>query len=145
MARIEKEIFVNAPVEKVFARTDDPNNAVEDMAGTSEVKDISGQGLGMRFTQVHKVFGKKIDYQCEIVEYEPPERKVIHFKGGALEGNNTILTEEQDGGTKLTFVSEFNVPIPLIGKLAESVAVKLVSQDYDLTLANLKAHCEAEA
>lgn len=144
MARIEKEIFVNAPVEKVFARMDDPNNAVEDMAGTSEVKDISGQGLGMRWTQVHKTFGKKIDVQCEVVEYESNKRKVTHFKGGGLEGNSTVSTEEQDGGTKLTFVIEFNVPIPLIGKLAESVAVKLVSQDYESTLANLKAHCEAE-
>ena len=45
--------------------------------------------------------------------------------------------------TSTTFKVEYTVPIPVLGKLAEAVIVKMNDREGDLILANLKARMEA--
>ena len=43
----------------------------------------------------------------------------------------------------MTFEIEYTVPVPVLGKLAEAVIVKMNEREGDLVLANLKARMEA--
>jgi len=47
-----------------------------------------------------------------------------------------------DEGTKLTITTEYKVPIPLLGKLAESIIVKMNENEQEVVLANVKAMME---
>jgi len=53
------------------------------------------------------------------------------------------MFQPEAGGTKVTFEVEYTVPIPLLGKLAEAIIVKMNDREGDLILANLKARMEA--
>ena len=46
--------------------------------------------------------------------------------------------------TKATFVAEYTVPVPLLGKLAESLIVKQNEREAEMLLANVKARMEAQ-
>jgi hypothetical protein len=48
----------------------------------------------------------------------------------------------QDGGTGVTVLLEYTVPIPVLGKLAEAFIVKQNDHEGDVLLANLKARME---
>jgi hypothetical protein len=43
----------------------------------------------------------------------------------------------------VTFVAEYVVPVPLLGRLAEAVIVKVNEHETETLLANLKATMEA--
>ena len=54
----------------------------------------------------------------------------------------TWLYEPVDEGTRVTVNCEYNVPIPFLRKMAESMIVKSNEKDAETFLANLKARLE---
>ena len=143
MAKAEKTITINAPVEKVFSYIDEASNLPEIWPSLVEVTDVqrlSNGGRSDRF--VYKMAGIRLKGTSEDIEYIPNQRIVTKTKGGA-ESTQTWLFQPEAGGTKVTFKVEYTVPIPVLGKLAEAVIVKMNDREGDLILANLKARMEA--
>ena len=60
-----------------------------------------------------------------------------------IESHFVWTYEPENGGTRLTVDIEYKVPVPLLGKLAESFILKQNDQEGDALLANLKARMEA--
>jgi hypothetical protein len=52
------------------------------------------------------------------------------------------MFQPEAGGTKVTLEGEYTVPIPVLGKLAEAIIVKMNEHEVELILANLKARME---
>ena len=48
-----------------------------------------------------------------------------------------------NGGTQIDLDINYEVPVPLLGKLAEKVIVKMNDNEIDTMLANIKAVTEA--
>jgi uncharacterized membrane protein len=143
MAKIEKAITINAPVEKVFGYVDEPTNLPEIWSSIVEVKDVQrlpNGGTSFRF--VYKMAGVRLEVTSEDIEHIPNQRVVSKTKGG-IESTFTWTFQPEAGGTKVTAESEYSVPIPLLGKLAEAFIVKLNENEAELVLANLKARMEA--
>jgi uncharacterized membrane protein len=143
MAKIEKAITINAPVEKVFGYVDEPTNLPEIWSSIVEVKDVQrlpNGGTSFRF--VYKMAGVRLEVTSEDIEHIPNQRVVSKTKGG-IESTFTWTFQPEAGGTKVTAESEYSVPIPLLGKLAEAFIVKLNENEAELVLANLKAIMEA--
>ena len=59
-----------------------------------------------------------------------------------MESTQTWTFQSKADGTKVTFGVEYTVPIPLLGKLAEAIVVRMNGREGDLLLANLKARME---
>ncbi len=97
-------------------------------------------GNSLRF--VFKMAGMRFEGTGEDVEYILNQRTVTKSEGG-IDSTITMTFQPEAGGTKVTFEAEYTVPIPLLGKLAEAVIVKLNENEADLLLANLKARLEA--
>ena len=53
------------------------------------------------------------------------------------------MLQPEDDGTKVTFTAEYTVPIPVLGKLAEAIIVRMNDHEGDIVVANLKARMEA--
>ena len=86
--------------------------------------------------------GVRLKGSTRTLEFVPNQRFVEETKGG-LESVLTWTFEPEDGGTRLTVATEYKVPIPVLGRMAEALILKMNDQEGDLVLANLKARMEA--
>lgn len=142
MARIEKSIKINAPVEKVFEFAI-PENLPEiwpSLVEVSNVKELPNGGYSWDF--VYKMAGMRFNGSSKHTEFVLNDRTVSETTGG-IEATITWLYQSEDGGTKLTTIADYKIPVPLLGKLAESFIVKFNENESETILANLKARMEA--
>ena len=143
MAKVEKAIIISAPVEKVFGYIDDPTNQPEIWPSLVEMKDVQrlpNGGTSARW--VYKMAGMRFQGTSEDTERVANQRIVTKTKGG-VESTQTWIFQPEAGGTRVSFKVEYTVPIPLLGKLAEAVIVKMNEREVELLLANLKVRMEA--
>jgi len=143
MATIKKSIKINAPVEKVFEYANKPENLPEIWPSMIEAKDIQPlPNGGYKFRWVYKMAGMRFNGTSVDTEVVPNERTVTQSTGG-IESTITWVFEPEDGGTKVTSLAEYKIPVPLLGKIAEAIIVKMNENEGDTIMANLKARMEA--
>ena len=143
MAKITRTFTINAPVEKVFSfAAEDPTNLPKIYPSLIEVKNIKPSPAGgYNFSWIYKMAGMRFEGATETIEYITNQRIVTKSTKG-LESTFVYTYEPEDSGTKLTMEIEYTVPIPLLGKLAEAIIVKLNQNEADVLIANLKALTE---
>ena len=142
MAKLERTITIVAPVEKVFAFMGEPVNLPEIWPSMVEVKDIvPSPAGGYNFGWVYKMAGMRIEGASENTQNIPNQLVVTRSKKG-IESTFKWTYKPEAGGTRLTVEVEYIIPVPLLGKLAEAVIVKLNEHEADTLLANLKARME---
>ena len=141
MAKVERSITINAPVEKVFAYIENPMNELEWIPSLVEVKDVAGQGAETRFRWAYKMVGMRLEGEVTNIGYIPNERIVVQSKGGIV-STWTLTFGPHDGGTKLNVVIEYTIPIPVLGKLAEALVLRQNEREADLAMANIKDRME---
>ncbi|UCF28143.1 MAG: SRPBCC family protein [Chloroflexota bacterium] len=141
MATIESTITISAPVEKVFEYTK-PENLPEIWPSLVEVKNIKELANGgYSWDWMYKMAGMNFNGSSEHVEYVENEYTVAKSTG--IESTITWKYESVSGGTKMTSLTEYKIPVPLLGKVAEAFIVKMNENESETILANLKARLEA--
>jgi uncharacterized protein YndB with AHSA1/START domain len=141
MATIKGSIFINAPVEKVFEYTK-PENLPEFWPSMVEVKNIKElSNGGYSWDWVYNMAGMQFNGSSEHTVFEKNQRTITHSTG--IESTITWSYEEEGGGTRMTTVTEYKIPVPLLGKAAEAFVVKLNENESNTVLANVKARLEA--
>jgi len=143
MAKLEKSVTIKAPVEKVFDYVHDPKHFLEIWPSMVEVKDVHPSPIGgTNFSWTYKMAGMRFEGTSEVIENVANQRTVTENKKG-IPSKFTWTYKADTGGTKLNVEVEYTVPVPLLGKLAEAIIVKLNENEMDVLLANLKARMEA--
>jgi uncharacterized membrane protein len=143
MAKFQKSIVIEAPVDKVFDFMDDPNNLPQIWPSMVEVKDVGrAPSGGAMFRYVYKMAGFRLEGISEDTEYVKNVRTVSKTSGG-VDATATLLYEAAGQGTRVTVIDEYKVPVPMVGKLAESIIVRMNEQEAETLLANLKIRMEA--
>ncbi len=141
MAKIERSITINAPVEQVFTYIDDLMNQMEWLPSIMEIKDVTGSGVGQHHRWTYKMAGIRLQGETTVTEHIPNQRMVMQSKGGAV--STWIFTfEPHDGGTKLNLDIEYTIPVPVLGKLAEKLVLRRNEREADLAMANIKDKME---
>jgi uncharacterized protein YndB with AHSA1/START domain len=139
LARVEKEVIVNAPIEKVFSYISEPNNLLEFWPSLVEIKDVQSlPNGGYSARWVYKMAGMRFDGTGEYTQVIPNHWIIIETKGGVSSTITWTFRSVQDG-TRVNLTVEYRVPIPLLGKLAEAIIVMMNEQEGDLMMANLRA------
>ncbi len=143
MAKVEKTVAINAPIEKVFDYVKKKTNLPEIWPSMVEAKDVrSLPNGGDSFHWVYKMAGMRFEGTSEDIEYVASQCIVSKTKGG-IDSKITWTFQPEAEGTRVTFEAEYTVPIPLIGKVAEAIIVKQNNKEAELLLTNLKAKMEA--
>ena len=143
MAKLEKSVTINAPVNKVFDFMGDPKNLPEVWPSMVEVKDVQPLPAGgYNFSWTYKMGGMRFQGSSETTEFIANQHNVTESKKG-IQSKFTWDYKPEAGGTKLNVKVEYTVPIPLLGKLAEAFIIKQNEHESDALLANLKARMEA--
>jgi uncharacterized protein YndB with AHSA1/START domain len=142
MATVKNSIIINAPVEKVFEYLT-PENLPEiwpSLVEVSNVEELPNGGYSWDF--VYKMAGMRLAGQSTHIEFVPNERTVSQTTGG-IESMITWEYQTVDDGTKVTSTVEYKVPIPVLGKLAESAILKMNENEGKVIFENVKARLEA--
>jgi len=140
MATIKSSITINAPLEKVFEYTK-PENLPEIWPSLVEVKNVKElPSGGYSWDFVYKMAGVKFNGSSKHVEYVENDHTVAQSTG--IDSTITWSYEAVAGGTRMTSLTEYKIPVPLLGKVAEAFIVKINENESETTLANVKARLE---
>ena len=143
MAKAWNSVFIKAPVDKVFSYTENPANMPDFWLSLQECTDIKRlPSGGFTYSWVYKMSGMRFKGTARTTEYVA-NRRVVNVTKGGIPSVQTWTFEPEPGGTKVTFAAEYTVPIPLLGKMAEALIVKMNQREADTLLANLKDRMEA--
>jgi len=143
MAKVERTITINAPVEKVFGYMTEPTTLPEIWPSMVEVKDVkrTPEHIGTTFQWVYKMAGMRFEGSSTVIEYVANQREVTKSERG-IPSTFVWTYQPEDGGTRLTVEVEYTIPVPLLGKLAEAFIAKQNEHEAEVMLANLKARME---
>jgi uncharacterized protein YndB with AHSA1/START domain len=142
MVVVRKEIVVDAPVARVFDYVNEPTTMADWLPSMVGVHGVVGSGAGQQYEWTYKMAGLLLHGQSIVVEMVPNER-AVHQSIGMIGSVWTFAVKPLDGGTELAVEVEYNVPIPVLGKLAERLAVRRDTRDVELALINVKETLEA--
>ena len=143
MVKIERHVFINEPLPKVFSYAEDPANQPEfwpSLVEVSEVEQLSNGGTRNRW--VYKMAGLRFQGTAEITEYVANHHWVSQTEGGIV-STQVWTFKSEHGGTRVTFESEYSVPVPLIRRLAEAFVTRLNEREAETLLNNLKDMMES--
>jgi uncharacterized membrane protein len=140
MVKIERTATINAPVEKVFEYLSQPTNLPEIWPSMVEVKDFKDtpNHIGSTYNWVYKMAGMRFEGSSECVECVANKRTVSKSKG-SITSTFDYIFEAVDKQTRFIMKIEYIIPIPLLGKLAETFIKKQNEHEADVFMANLKA------
>ncbi len=144
MAKVQKQILIHAPVDKVFAFMNDPRNLPQIWPSMVEVKHALLNSIGgYDFEWVYKMGGMQFHGESKTTEYVPNQRTVTESAKG-IDSRFVWDYKAEGHNTRLTVEVEYKVPIPLIGKLAETIIVRQNEHEAETMLNNLKDRMEIE-
>ena len=142
MEKVHKTIIIDAPLEQVYAYINVPTNLPEVWPSMVEAKDVEKlPNGGNRFRWVYKMAGMRFEGTNEDIDVVENQHVTGTTKGG-IDSTVTWKTEAEGTGTKVSFIAEYSVPVPLVGKMAEKIIVKMNEKEAETLLANLKARME---
>ena len=103
MAKVEKTVTINAPVEKVFDYIKQKTNLPEIWPSMVEAKDVQSlPNGGDSFRWVYKMAGMRFEGSSEDIEYIANQRIVSKNRGG-IDSTITWTVKPEAKGTKVTF------------------------------------------
>lgn len=145
MTKVDKSIFINAPVERVFSFMDAVERQPEWLPSMIEVWDIVGwPGLGTRWKWNFQMAGIRFEGRSVVSEYVQNERIVVETKGG-IDSNWLWFFRPEANGTRVDLTVEYDMPGSILGRLANKLVVeKLNEREAESALVNIKTIIEGE-
>jgi uncharacterized protein YndB with AHSA1/START domain len=100
MAKVERSMEIQAPVEKVFGYAAVPSHLPEFWPSMVEVKDVQPlPNGGHRFGWVYQMAGMRFDGTSEDIEYVPNQQMVQKTRGGIDSTINWTFQPAEQMGT----------------------------------------------
>lgn len=142
MAKIEKSIFINAPVEKVFNFMAEPHNLLEIWPSLVEINNVKPlPNGGFCFDWAYKMAGLRFEGQVEWTEFVKDQRIVYQNESGIP--GMLVWTYRTEGiGTRVRICVDYSVPGAALGRLTEPVIQEMNEHESEMILANLRTRME---
>ena len=137
MAEINKEITIDAPINKIFAYINKPRNLPEIWPSLVQITDetlLPNGGYSFRWS--YKMSGIILKGKGECTELAPNQWLIVKTKG-AIESTITFTFRSKETQTRITLTIEYRTPI--LNRLGSKIVEKMNEQEADLILANLRA------
>ena len=139
MAKVHKEIWIGAPLKRIFDYLSDPTNLTEIWPSLMEVKDVEPlPNGGYSFRWAYNMLGLWFEGTADQPRFVPYEFAVTETKGG-IKSTIVWTVRSWENRTRVTFTVDYNIPIPLLGKIAEAIILKINDQEAEVIMANLQA------
>lgn len=143
MVHVEDSIDIDAPIDEVFEYMDQPENQAEitpSLVESELVERLPSGGSRAKYT--YSFVGVHLNGEVQATAYDPPHHITFEM-GGDLEGKIDWTLEEANGGTRVTYAAEYDIPVPVLQSVAESFARRYNEREIETLLRNLKDRMEA--
>ena len=142
MAIFEKNITIQAPVDKVFNYITNPINRVEWLRRVTDVRNIVGNGKGQKWEYTYKMPGRTINGTIEVIEYIPNQR-YAHKSSSGFARTWTYEFSTENKSTHLNILVEMvSFTIPLLGKIIEKQMLRQSRREAEQAVINIKSRLE---
>jgi uncharacterized membrane protein len=144
MARIEKSIEIKAPPEKVWPyvfwdRVPEYLDTIKKAEYTSKEK----LGVGATAHIWSSVAGSKDEWEAETTEWIENRKHAWRTISGNLTAIGSMTYTPIKGGTKATFVMDYDLPYSVLGKLIDKLRVsKEMDKGMEQAMKKLKERAE---
>ena len=138
MAKIQSEVEVNAPIDKVWEIVSDIDNEPKFWKGTKSVRNISKEGnvVNREITIAFK------DKKClQVVTLFPKEKIHAQFTKGIIDGTKTINLTPQDGITKVEAI--WDIKLSGMMGMFTGMVKKHIQSGTEQALQSIKENLEA--
>lgn len=139
MVEINREVIIDAPLERTFAYVSRPGNLPEIWPSLILIKNerLLPDG-GYSFQWEYKIFGVYLKGTGEYTDIVPNQWFTVTIKGN-LESVITWTFRPNDGQTRVTFTIEYQTPLPILNRIGKMIIENMNEREADLILANLQA------
>jgi uncharacterized membrane protein len=145
MAKVESSIEIYVPIEKLIAFLEDWHNAEKWYEGIYDWKPITENttGNGARFSYKVKDLGLETSYLTEMYDHvKNKEFKLRSVEGPKVDEHYSF--EPIEGGTRITYTMDYDVPLPLIGGILDTLIFRsLWAKRVQRSMQNLKRILES--
>jgi uncharacterized membrane protein len=142
MITVDKEIIIQAPLEKIFNFVIKPSNLPQIWPSLIEIKDEQSLPNGRYSAKwVYKMAGIPFRGTSEVTDIIP-NCWFTSKTWGAINSTITWTFRAKDGKTRVTVTTDYQVPVRGLNRLAEPVVVKMNEQEANLMLTNLRVKLE---
>jgi len=137
-------IVLNVPIEQVFEFVTDIENLPNWAGAFDDVRDFSGNpvSVGTSWTSVSKFMGREVISQCEMTQFDPPNKLIFSIANMAGDGDN-IWTLEKLGDTQTRFTLRLKGKAKGIAVMAVGLIRSQADKQMNGDLAKLKTTLEA--
>jgi len=143
MVQIEKSTHIDVPVADAFRYMDVPENQAEITPSLVESELIERlPNGGSRATWAYKMTGVRLEGEVRATIYEPRQRIEFAMEGD-LEGRIWWTFEAENDGTRFAYGTEYEIPVPVIQRVAEAFARRYNEREVETLLRNLKDRLES--
>lgn len=145
MSRIEHDVVFEQPIEVVFPYMGNPEAYPQWQDGFLEAKIISEGpiGVGTIYRAVHKMAGRRIEVDNEVIAYEPNKKFVFRSISGNLATFGEITLQSVEEGTRAQLV--FEAQFGGFFRLAEPLAARFIKRQQQADLEELRKLMEVRA
>jgi carbon monoxide dehydrogenase subunit G len=143
--QVADDVYVDVPPETAFEYMDVPEHQAEITPSLSAVETVEQlPNGGKRATYTYRMAGVALDGEVAAVTHEPP-RRIVFEMTGALEGTIEWTFDPEGEGVRISYAAEYDLPIPVLDRLAEPFVRKYNERELETTLRNLKTRLETES
>lgn len=147
MAHIRLTEHISAPIEDVFDLFIDPKRWPEWMAGSTEIKEVTGppDQVGTRIRDVSTFMGQPMESWTEVLAVERPRLYRLATEGAGMKGTGTFRLTPADDGTDVEVLTEYELPAGFLGHIADRLFIeKAMERQTRHSAENFKALAEAK-
>lgn len=145
METIRRSVRIAAPVERVYDWLGDPQHLVEIWPSLVEVANVEPGPEGFRhFDWTYKMAGVRFHGHSRLVDAERPRLRITHNEEGIPSTFRWTHEARGDGATELTLEVEYEIPVPLLGRLAAPFIRRLNERELVTMLENARERLESE-
>jgi uncharacterized protein YndB with AHSA1/START domain len=148
MTKLEREIQIDAPPERVYEVLTDPRCLGEWVTVQEKLIEAPPGDLdvGDRLVQGMKVAGKRFKVSWTVKQAKPPERVVWEGRGPLGSKAKAIYElDARDGGTCFSYLNDWKLPGGVAGRLAGRGLITASGPEADKSLERLKKFVEKKS
>ncbi len=134
MARIEKSIEIKVPPEKIWElmawdRVPEWMDMMKSAEYTSEVSTLEDKlGVGATAHTSMETAGIKLEGEVENTECIVNEKSSYRSVSGDLTTFGSTILEPIEEGTKVTFITDYELPYSILGKIIDKLFIHRESE-----------------
>ena len=142
MPIIDKDIIINAPLEKIFNFVNKPANLPclsPSLLEINNEKMLSAGGYSFRW--MYKMIGIHLEGKAEYTDIIPNYWFTIKTRG-VVDSSVSWTFRSKGDQTRVTLTVDYRIPAALTSRLSENIITKTNEKEAELVLDNLKTIAE---